>query len=64
MPGVDPWITMHEIKTYDGAKIVWKNIRPVNPCNATGIKVEVENLLCANFIYLVPLTEWVLILFW
>ena len=31
----------------------------MNPRKALGIKDEIEELLKSNFIYLVPLTEWV-----
>ena len=37
----------------------WKRLRPIHPKKATAIKAEVEKLLKADFIYLVPLTEWV-----
>jgi hypothetical protein len=33
--------------------------QPVNPKKVVSIKAEVEKLLHAQFIYLVPLTEWV-----
>jgi hypothetical protein len=59
MPGIDPTIVVHEIKTYPDAKPVRQHLRPVHPCNATAIKLEVEKLLKAIFIYLVALTEWV-----
>ena len=59
MPGIDPSIVEHEIKTYDNAKPIWQRIRPVHPRKAAAIKVEVEKLLNAGFIYPIPLTEWV-----
>ena len=58
MPGIDPWIFKREIRTYPDAKPVRKG-RAVNPRKAPAIKAEVEKLLNAGFIYLVPLTEWV-----
>jgi hypothetical protein len=59
IPGIDPHIVKQEIKTYLDAKTVEKCIRVVNPRKAPSIKVEVEKLLNASFIYPVPLTKWV-----
>ena len=59
MPGIDPSIVQHEIKTYENAKPVRQRLRLVNPRKATTIKAEVEKLLKAGFICPVPLTEWV-----
>jgi hypothetical protein len=51
---------VHEIKTYPEAKPVRQNLLLVNPLKTMAIKVEVEKLLRAGFIYPVPLTKWVL----
>jgi hypothetical protein len=59
MPGIDPLIGEHEIKTYPDAKPVRQRLRVVNPRKAPAIKAEVEKLLKVGFIYSVPLTEWV-----
>jgi hypothetical protein len=59
MPGIDPDIVFHEIKTYPGAKPVRQRLHPVHPPKATAIKLEVEKLLKDGFIYPVALTEWV-----
>ena len=59
MPGIDPHVVGHEIKTYPNAKHVWQRLRAVNPRKAPAIKAEIEELLNAHFIYPVPLTEWV-----
>jgi hypothetical protein len=59
MPGIDPAIVVHEIKTYPRAKPVRQRLRPVHPRKAAAIKLEVEKLLKAGFIYPVALTEWV-----
>jgi hypothetical protein len=59
MLGIDPRIFKHEIKTYPDAKPVRQCLRVVNPRKAPTIKAEVEKLLNVDFIYLVPLTEWV-----
>jgi hypothetical protein len=59
MPGIDPAIVVHEIKTYPRAKPVRKHLRPVHPRKAATIKLEVEKILKAGFIYPVALTEWV-----
>eukprot|EP00253_Pinus_taeda_P013202 PITA_13202 len=60
MPGIDPSIVVHEIKTYPDAKPVWQQLRQIHPRKATTIKTEVEKLLKAGFIYPIPLTDWVL----
>ena len=57
---IDPSIVVHEIKTYPMAKPIGQKIRQVPPWKATAIKVEIEKLLKAGFIYPIPLTEWVL----
>jgi hypothetical protein len=59
MPGINPRIVEHEIKTYLNAKTIKKCIKYVNPKKVPTIKAEVEKLLNVSFIYLVPLTEWV-----
>ena len=57
MPGIDPRIVEHEIKTYDYTKPVWQKLRPVNPKKSVAIKVEVEKLSKNGLISPVPLTE-------
>ena len=59
MPSIDPRIVEHEIKTYPNAKHFRQRLRAVNPRKAPAIKVEIEKLLNAGFIYPIPLTEWV-----
>ena len=59
MPGIDPRIVEHEIKTYPNAKPIQQCLHAVNTRRAPMIKVEIEKLLKVSFIYLVPLTEWV-----
>ena len=59
MPGIDPRIVEHEIKTYPNAKPVRQCLRVVNPRKTPMIKAEIENLLKASFIYPIPLMEWV-----
>ena len=59
MPGIDPSIVQHEIKTYENANPIRQNLRLVNPRKATTIKAEVEKLLKVGFIYPVPLTDLV-----
>jgi hypothetical protein len=59
MPGIDPSILEHEIKTYLDDKPIREHIRVVNPRKALAIKEEVEKLLNVGFINPVPLTEWV-----
>jgi hypothetical protein len=59
MPGINPRMVKHEIRTYLDAKPVRQFLRNVNPWKAPAIKAEVEKLLNVGFIYRVPLTEWV-----
>jgi hypothetical protein len=59
MPGIDPKIVEHEITTYPNANPIQQKLRPVNPRKETTIKVEVEKLLKAGFIYPIHLTQWV-----
>jgi hypothetical protein len=59
MPGSDPAIVIHEIKIYPDAKPIWQRLHPVHPRKAAAIKLEVEKLLKAGFIYPVALTDWV-----
>ena len=59
MPGIDPQIVIHEIKTCAGAKLVRQKLCQIHPKKAAATKVEVEKLLRVGFIYLVLLTEWV-----
>ena len=59
MLGIDPSIVVHEIKTYPTAKPFTQKLRQVHPRKVVAIKAEIEKLLKAGFIYLVPLTEWV-----
>ena len=59
MPGIDPSIVEHEIRTYPDAKPVRQKLRPVNLRKAATVKAEVEKLLRASFIYPIALTTWV-----
>ena len=59
MPGIDPRIVVHDIKTYAKARPVRHKLQPFHPKRASSIKVEVKNLLKTGFIYPIPLTEWV-----
>ena len=59
MPGIDPSIVVHEIRTYPMAKPIRKKLRQVHPRKAIAIKAEIEKLLKASFIYPIPLMEWV-----
>jgi hypothetical protein len=59
MPSIDPNIGVHEIKTYLDAKPVRQRLCLIQPCKAAAIKLEVEKLLKAGFIYCVDLTDWV-----
>jgi hypothetical protein len=59
MSGIDPDIVLHEIKTYSGARPIRQRLRPIHPCKAATIKLEVEKILKPGFIYPVALTDWV-----
>lgn len=59
MPGIDPDIVVHDIKTYLDAKPVRRRLRLVHPRKVVAIKLEVEKLLKASFVYPVALTDWV-----
>jgi hypothetical protein len=59
MPGIDRAIVVHEIKTYPRAKPVQQYLRPVHPRKVAAIKLEVEKLLKAGFIFPLALTKWV-----
>jgi hypothetical protein len=59
MPGIDPRIVKHEIRTYPDANHVQQKLLPVNPCKAMSIKDEVEKPIKVGFIYSVQLMEWV-----
>ena len=59
MPGIDPDIIVHEIKTYPNAKPVRQRLRSVHLHKYSTIKFEVEKLLKVGFIYPVALTDWV-----
>ena len=59
VPGIDPHIVEHEIKTYPNAKLVRQRLHAMNPRKATVIKAEIEKMLKVGFIYPIPLMEWV-----
>jgi hypothetical protein len=57
IPGIDPSIIVHEIKTYPTVKFVRQKLHPVHPKKNATIKTEVEKNLKYGFIYRVPLIE-------
>jgi len=59
MLGIDPDIILHEIKPYSDAKPIQQRLHPVHPHKFVAIKLKVEKLLKADFIYPVALTDWV-----
>jgi hypothetical protein len=59
MSGIDPDIVVHEIKTYLNAKPIQQRLRSVHPRKALAIKIEVEKIIKAGFIYPMALTDWV-----
>ena len=40
MPGIDPSIFEHEIRTYPDAKPIWQKLRPINPLPRDGVFAE------------------------
>ena len=59
MPRINPSIFVHEIKTYLDAKPVRQRLRQIHLRKVVAIKAKVEKLLRADFIYPIPLTDWV-----
>ena len=59
MPGIDPSIVVHEIKTYPTARPARQKLRQVHPWKVAAIKADVEKFLKVGFIYSVSLTKWV-----
>ena len=45
IPGIDPSIVVHEIRTYPDANSVHQKLRQVQPQKTTSIKEEIEKLL-------------------
>ena len=58
IPGIDPRIVEHEIKTCQNVKPVWQRLHAVNPRKAPTIQDEIEKLLKAGFIYPNPFMDW------
>jgi hypothetical protein len=56
IPGIDPQIVQHKIRTYENAKSVRQKLRPVNPRKVSRNKRRSGKVLNAGFIYPVPLT--------
>jgi len=50
MPGIDPSVFQHEIKTYTNARPIWQKLLLINPRKVEAIKDEVEKLLKVGFI--------------
>ena len=59
MPGIDPSIVEHEIRTYPDSRPIQKKLRPINSRKVEAVKAEVEKLLKVGFIYAIDLTKWV-----
>jgi hypothetical protein len=49
MPGIDPAIVVHEIKTYPDAKPIRQRLRQIHPRKAAAIKAEVEKTVESRF---------------
>ena len=45
LPGIDPKIFIHEIKTYSDAKPIRQLFRPIHPRKAAAMKVKVEKII-------------------
>ena len=59
MPGIDPSIIVHKIKTQPMMRPDRQKLHQVHPRKVADIKIEFEKTQKASFIYLVPLIEWV-----
>jgi hypothetical protein len=59
MPGINPDIVVHEIKTYPDAKPIRKRLILVHLHKFVAIKHEVEKLLKTSFVYPMALIDWV-----
>jgi hypothetical protein len=59
IPGIDPDIVVHEVKTYLDAKPIGQRLLLVHPHKTGAIQLEVEKLLKSGFVYLVVLNDWV-----
>jgi len=57
MLGIDSSIVEHDIKMYPDVKLVQHRLKPIHPKKSVAIKVEVEKLFHASFIFPVPLTD-------
>ena len=57
MLGIYPSIVVHEIKTYPMEKPICQKLRQVHSKKVATIKVEIEKIMTAGFIYPIPLTE-------
>jgi len=57
IPGIDPDIVSHDINTYPYAKHIQQRLRPMHPCKAAAIKLEVEKILKSGFVYPVALID-------
>jgi hypothetical protein len=53
MPGIDPYIVVHEIKTYSGAKLIRNNF-----VRSTRVKQLLSSLKLRNFLKLALFTLW------
>jgi hypothetical protein len=47
---IDPQIVEHEIKTYDKAKSLWKNLQPINPKKVVSIKGGRKDSSCIVYL--------------
>jgi hypothetical protein len=59
MPGLDPSIVEHRIDTWPKITPVHKKQRPLHPSKVVAIKVEIDKLRAAGFIYPIAYTSWV-----
>jgi hypothetical protein len=59
IPGLDPSIVEHRIDTWPDITPVRQKQRPLHPSKATAIKVEINKLRTAGFIYPIAYTSWV-----
>ena len=59
MPNLDPSIMEHHINTWHDVAPICQKKRPIHPSKVATVKVEIEKLRTAGFIYPIAYTTWV-----
>ena len=58
MPSLDPSIVEHHIDTWPDVAPVRQKQWPIHPSKVAAVKVEIEKLCMASFIYPIAYTTW------